>query len=120
MNNRMWNARNPWQGDYKRVLCICSAGLLRSPTAAVVLSQEPYNFNTRAAGLDTGHALVPLDSVLLEWCDEIVCMTEEQKARLDLLTTKPIICLDIGDSYAYRSPELIQLIKERYPNETVG
>ena len=49
--NRIANSTNPFQKDYKRVLCVCSAGLLRSPTAAYVLSQAPYNYNTRAAGL---------------------------------------------------------------------
>ena len=55
--NRLANSSNRYQGEYKRVLCVCSAGLLRSPTAALVLSQEPYNFNTRAAGLDEAFAL---------------------------------------------------------------
>lgn len=48
--NRIANASNKFQGSYKRVLCVCSAGLLRSPTAALVLSKDPYNFNTRACG----------------------------------------------------------------------
>ena len=41
---------NEYQGDYKRVLTVCSANMLRSPTIAHVLSAEPYNFNTRSAG----------------------------------------------------------------------
>lgn len=120
MNNRFWNCRNTNQCDFKRVLCVCSAGLLRSPTAALVLSQKPYNFNTRAAGIDEGHALIPVDDVLLEWADEIVCMTPEQEGRLKLkllnitIQTKPVICLDIEDNYVYRDPELINLIKEKY------
>lgn len=28
--NAMGNAANPYQGNYKKVLCVCSAGLLRS------------------------------------------------------------------------------------------
>ena len=43
--NRLANTQNKYQGKYKKVLCVCSAGLLRSPTAALVLSQEPFNFN---------------------------------------------------------------------------
>lgn len=35
-------ARNSYQGDYRKVLCVCAGGRLRSPTAAVVLSQAPY------------------------------------------------------------------------------
>lgn len=77
--NRKWNSHNEYQGKHKRVLCVCSAGLLRSPTAAWVLSNPPYNFNTRAAGIDVGHALIPVDDVLIEWADEIVCMDEYQQ-----------------------------------------
>jgi predicted protein tyrosine phosphatase len=112
--NRIWNAQNPNQGDYKKVLCVCSAGLLRSPTAALVLSNDPFNFNTRAAGLDKGHALICVDEVLLAWADEIVCMTKEQEERLQGMTKKNIICLEIEDSYTYRNKELQSLIAKKY------
>lgn len=115
--NRLANCKNEYQGRYKRVLCVCSAGLLRSPTTAVVLSQEPYNFNTRAAGLVPEFALVPVDKVLLSWADEIVCMTEEQgEALAELVKHREInvIVLGIEDSFAYRDPELVALIKEKY------
>ena len=115
MNNRIHNSSNPFQGKYKKVLCVCSAGLLRSPTAALVLSQEPYNYNTRAVGLESDFALIPLDRVHLEWADEIVCMTRDQEQDLlQMKSNKPIKCLGITDSYAYRDPELIELIKEKY------
>lgn len=80
--NRLANSSNIYQGKFKRVLCVCSAGLLRSPTAAFVLSQEPYNYNTRAAGLIKEFALVPVDEVLIRWADEIVCMSNEQAEQL--------------------------------------
>lgn len=118
--NRLGNCKNYHQGAFKRVLCVCSAGLLRSPTTAVVLSQDPYGFNTRAAGLVPEFALVVVDQVLLEWADEVVCMTEDQKLALkdklkDLgLQAKLVICLNIEDSFAYRNPELMKLIKQNY------
>lgn len=116
--NRLANATNQYQGKYKRVLCVCSAGLLRSPTAAWVLSQEPYNFNTRAAGLEKEFALIPVDPVLLHWADEIVCMNSEQAERLrDMLEEdKPIIVLNIEDSFRYRDSELVEKIRSAYPN----
>lgn len=117
--NRKANCKNPFQGKYKRILCVCSAGLLRSPTAAFVLSQEPYNFNTRAAGLVEEFALVPVDDVLLDWADEIVCMTVEQKLELKTRTKKKITSLSIDDSYGYRQPELIDLIKMKYDKFSV-
>ena len=118
--NRMANANNKYQGSYKRVLCVCSAGLLRSPTAALVLSQEPYNFNTRAAGLEPEFALVPVDRVLLEWADEIVTMTSEQAqgVRALLEEDKPIVVLGIDDNFRYRDPDLIRLIRESYDKHT--
>ena len=118
--NRLANCTNRYQGKYKRVLCVCSAGLLRSPTAAFVLSQEPYNFNTRAAGLTPEFALVPVDRVLLEWADEIVVMSAQQaeQIRAMLEDEKPIVVLRIPDNFRYRDPELIRLIRESYDNHT--
>lgn len=112
--NRMANSKNEFQGEHKKVLCVCSAGLLRSPTAAVVLSQPPYNYNTRAAGIVNQFALAQVDEVLIYWADEIVCMEMEQADLLSALTKKPIICLNIEDSYAYRDEKLVWLIKEKY------
>ena len=112
--NRLANAHNRWQGEFKKVLCVCSAGLLRSPTAAFVLSQKPFNFNTRCVGLTPEFALISVDEVLLEWADEIVCMDKKQERELKTKTQKPVICLDIPDHFEYRSPELIELIKKQY------
>jgi predicted protein tyrosine phosphatase len=116
--NRLHNMTNPHQGAYKRVLCICSAGLLRSPSAAVVLSQKPFNFNTRAAGLDTDFALVAVDEYLLAWADEVVCMTTSQAVNLIDMTDKPVICLDIPDDFGYRDPKLMKIIAKQYAEKS--
>lgn len=55
--NRLAIARNGYQGSYKRVLTVCSGGVLRAPTAAWVLGQEPYN---------TTHARLALSP--MRWC----------------------------------------------------
>ena len=119
--NRLYNSSNAYQGEALRVLCVCSAGLLRSPTAAVVLAGEPWNHNTRAAGLVEDYALIYADDCLLQWADQIVCMTEEQMneviLRLKLLGKHEltnVICLHIPDNFKYRDPQLIKLIKEKY------
>lgn len=117
--NRLSNTHNQFQGKYKKVLCVCSAGLLRSPTAALVLSKEPYNYNTRAAGLSKDFALVIVDDFLLEWADEVVCMTLDQYDDLAGRTKKPILCLSIEDDFVYRDPDLMELIKCNY-NELLG
>ena len=113
--NRLGNVTNPYQGKAKKVLCVCSAGLLRSPTAAVVLSQEPFNYNTRAVGMNGEFALIPIDDVLIEWADEVVVM-EDWMATI-LIMKYPeltVTSLDIGDTFSYRDPQLMSIIVERY------
>ena len=119
--NRLANCANKYQGRYKRVLCVCSAGLLRSPTAAWVLSNEPYNYNTRAAGLTKEFALVPVDEVLLAWADEVVTMSAEQAEEIRSLLgdeEKPIVVLGIPDNFRYRDETLVSLIRESYDKHT--
>lgn len=121
--NRLANTKNIWQGDSKKVLCVCSAGLLRSPTTAWVLSNAPYNYNTRAVGLYEDYALTPIDKAFVYWADEIVCMDEHQmntiidtytefmdynKLKLD------ICCINIPDSFTFRDAKLIKIIEENY------
>lgn len=112
--NKLSIIKNPYQGNAKKVLCVCTVGLLRSPTCAEVLSQSPYNFNTRSAGIDPDFAIVPVTKSLLDWCDEIVVMESKHERRIKELTDKPIINLNIEDVYEYRNPDLIKLIKGRY------
>lgn len=111
--NALWNCKNPYQGNYPKVLCVCSAGLLRSPTIAYVLSREGYN--TRAAGVHD-YALVPVDEVLLEWADFIVCADAEHASILRPQTDKEIITLNIPDKYGFRDLELVQIIEEKWQN----
>ncbi len=102
---------------YKRVITVCSAACLRSPTAAVVLSQDPFNFNTRAVGLTEEYAIVKLDEGLMLWADEIVVMEpwmREEIMRRYPDDTTPIIVLEIPDRFAYRDSELMEMIKTRY------
>lgn len=117
--NRLGNVGNKYQSVRKRVLCVCSAGLLRSPTAAWLLSQEPWDYNTRACGLVPEFALIPFDQVLATWANEIVCMTDDQSERVEKMLinwqlTTPVISLNIPDVFGYRDPKLIQLIRDTY------
>ena len=115
---------NSYQGDYKRVLTVCSANMLRSPTIAHVLSAEPYNFNTRSAGT-AGFALIPVTEDLLVWADEVVCADTEhalyiRDKMIQYALDKPIVNLNLPDIYEYRNSKLIELIKERYEQRTAG
>lgn len=118
--NRFHNIRNPYQGNAKKVLCVCSAGLLRSPTLAHLLSDDPWNYNTRAVGTDVGHALIPVELVHLVWADLIICMNGEQERYIKEMKKSSkwevrakITCINVPDAFGYREPALIDLLKER-------
>lgn len=118
--NRLMTARNSHQGKFPKVLAICSAGLLRSATLAFILAREPYNCNVRNCGVYPDYALVVLDQVLIEWADYIIfAETEHYKyAKQKFALTgadgalKSTIVLGIPDNYAYRDPELIEIINK--------
>lgn len=121
--NRLGNAFNRYQTDVRKVLCLCSAGLLRSPTAANVLHQQ-WGYNTRAAGVSEEYALIPVDEVMLTWADEIVCVEPKVRDRLNDFLTKnvkdpnplrsKITVLNIPDSFEWNDPELKDMIVEQY------
>lgn len=113
MNNRKHNSKNPYQGAAKKVLCVCSAGLLRSPTAAVVLQRE-FGYNTRACGIESSFALIPFDEVLAHWADEILVMEKYQVSLVPSSYIHKVSCLDIRDSYEYMNEDLQKLIITKY------
>lgn len=111
--NRMANSGNRYQGDYPRVLTVCSAGLLRSPTMAHLLTEEPFLCNTRCAGVSSEYGLIVVDDVLLEWADIVICAETWHKESILSsfdIGGKRIIALDVPDTYPYRDPKLIQAI----------
>lgn len=121
-------SQNPFQGDYKRVLCVCTGGILRSATAAVVFAADPYNFNTRACGT-ADFALIRIDKELLGWADEVVCLEECHRLFIERMDIKdqihypkgsmpPIRVLGIPDDYEYREPALVRRIRTAYEKET--
>ena len=127
--NALHNVTNPYQGKDKRVLSLCSASILRSPSCAVVLNSK-YGYNTRAAGV-SDYAVIPVSTALLEWAAEIVCVEQEVEIQLmndiQLLVNQGLwveedideirqktITLDIPDIYEYMNPTLQRIIIEQY------
>lgn len=113
---------NHFQGDVRKVLTVCSACCLRSPTAANVLHTE-YGYNTRSAGIEEEYAIVPVTARLLMWADEVVVMESWQAQEIHGMLTQMgiqryVVCLNIDDNYSYMQPELVELIKERYEAES--
>lgn len=120
--NQLHNINNPFQGDTKKVLTVCSAGLLRSATLQNFLIRE-YGYNVRNCGTEESYALIPISEALLLWADEIVFVNEENylNARGYLqeysLLDRTFV-LDIPDMYAFNDPELVKECKRQY-EETV-
>jgi predicted protein tyrosine phosphatase len=106
---------NPYQGKDKRVLFVCSAGILRSATAARIYAKK---YNTRAAGSE-GYALIPVSHELVLWAQEIVFVNKEnyeETSKHFHLEDFPCLVkvLDIPDRYEHMHPKLIASFEEQY------
>jgi len=110
---------NPYQGTDKKLLFVCSAGLLRSATAANLYAKKGYN--TRNCGTHE-YALIPLSVNLIAWADEIFFVNSENyhqaratfndSAYLAELMGKSKV-LDIPDQFPYNHPQLIKHLEEQ-------
>jgi predicted protein tyrosine phosphatase len=116
----MANAKNYFQGETKKVLCVCSAGLLRSPTAAHLLNRE-FGYNTRAVGHAEEYALIHIDAVHLNWADEVVCLDKDIfEALNDRFGSDPlwegvdVSVLAVPDMFVYGDEDLEALILKQY------
>lgn len=114
-HNQIANAANRFQGNQKRILCLCSAGLLRSATIADILVKSG-KYNVRNAGCSQEYALIPLSTALLHWADEIIVVKEwedfvEEALEAQDLEDTVVLSLDIPDVYERNHPELIDIIK---------
>jgi len=99
-----------------KVLFVCDANRLRSPTAEAIFSRHP-TLQVRSAGL-SNEATVPLSLDLLEWADVIFVMERRHRNIIhsrfkDIYQRKRIICLYIPDEFEFMDPELVQLLEER-------
>lgn len=110
---------NPYQGARKKALCVCSAGMLRSPTMAALLAED-YNLNTRAVGTCDQFSLIPLSEALLLWADEIYVVAEEEqevrRCMKELGLDKPVWVMHIKDDYDAFSSELFMQIDRSMKN----
>lgn len=100
------------QGNFKRVLFVCSGGMLRSATAAQWAVQAK-GWNTRNCGTMDA-ALPPMHPNLAEWAEVIYCMEEHHaKAFKDAFpwATDKVRVLNVPDRYPYRNPELIERLE---------
>lgn len=108
---------NPYQGKDKKVVFVCSMGLLRSATGARLYA---HKYNTRSAG-SYSDALIPLTPMLIAWADEIVfvnkhnymqCLENFGENAFDDVPTLKV--LSIPDSYPHMDPSLVKAFSEQY------
>lgn len=116
--NQLYNINNWAQGNTKKVLTVCSAGLLRSATLQNWLIRE-YGYNVRNCGTDESYALIPISEALVKWADEIIFVNKEnfnkvQKELQEFNCIEKTIVLDIPDMFCFNDPQLIEICKEQY------
>ncbi len=119
--NQLYNTKNIAQGNTKKVLTVCSAGLLRSATLQNMLIKE-YGYNVRNCGTVESYALIPISEALVTWADEIVFVNMEnfrdvKKNIEELGLLNKTYVLDIPDMYNFNDPELLKICKEQYDNK---
>ncbi len=119
--NQLYNVNNVSQGNTKKVLTVCSAGLLRSATLQNMLIKE-YGYNVRNCGTVESYALIPISEALVKWADEIVFVNEENylhvKDELEKLNIlHKVYVLNIPDMYNFNDPKLLEICKEQYNNK---
>ena len=123
---KIFDLKCPWDNEYQgralRVLFVCSAGLLRSPTGAA-WGIKTQGWNTRSCGSEE-YALIPLSPDLIMWAKRIVFVNpanfDSAMARFkgtfvevyvawegyktfdlsELIKSKAVV-LDIPDNYDY-------------------
>ena len=102
------------QGKFRRVLFVCSGGMLRSATAAQ-WAHKVLGWNTRNCGT-YDCALPPAHPNVVEWAEQIYCMEEEHKEYMEWQfpwAKDKLIVLNIPDQYSYQSDGLIAELEAR-------
>ena len=101
-----------------KVLFVCTANRLRSPTAEAVFADRP-GLEVRSAGLDA-RAVRPLTAELVAWADRLIVMEKSHREAIrkryrTALGSRRVIVIGIPDEFEYMQEELVALLKERVP-----
>ncbi len=113
---------NPYQGTDKKVLFVCTMGILRSATGARMYA---HKYNTRAVG-SNHDALIRINPDLIMWADQIVFVNKanymqtqdwlksgRRDGLADMLDDKAVV-LNIPDCHEHMAPELQAAFEEQY------
>lgn len=114
---------NPYQGKDRKVLFVCSMGILRSATGARIYA---HKYNTRCAGT-YDEALIQVSIPLLSWADHIVfvhkdnyqqavqfCYDHAESDQFPHEVMDKSFVLTIPDQYEHMHPEIIKAYNEQY------
>lgn len=101
-----------------KVLFVCTANKLRSPTAEAVFATHP-GLEVCSAGLHA-EAPRPLTAELVAWADRLFVMEQRHREVIRKrfrkeLDTRQVVVLGIPDEYEFMQEELVTLLKERVP-----
>lgn len=111
---------NIYQSSRPKWLFVCSAGMLRSPTAAAVATA--LGANARSCGSSV-YALIPLSVNLIMWADKIFFVNREnyfdaqitfvgdQEPYWNTIESKAVV-MDIPDIYEAYDPKLVQILEK--------
>lgn len=104
------------ESKVRKILFVCTANRLRSPTAEKIFSSHP-GVDARSAGVGR-EATLPVSAELLEWADIIFVMEKRHRNIIhsrfkEIYQRKRIICLYIPDEFEFMDPELIILLEEK-------
>ena len=115
VDNKKFHGQNT---AMKRLLFICSANKLLSPTAEHIFSTW-RDVETDSAGLNAS-AELQLSTEQVEWADIIFVMEKAHRNKLSKkfrknLKGKRVVCLDIPDDYDFMDSDLVRLLEARVP-----
>ena len=100
----------------KKVLFVCNANRLRSPTAEQIYGKRT-DISVKSAGLFAG-AETELSQELVNWADIIFVMEKAQQNKIikkfkNVYNKKAVINLNIPDDYEYMEQTLIDLLSAK-------
>jgi len=104
----------------KKILCVCTANLQRSPTLEAMLNATP-EYEARSAGTHPAPDRQAITEELLLWADRIIVF--EDQHRRDIRTQfwmvypqieSKIRVMHIPDDYNYGETRLVRAIRHRW------
>ena len=100
----------------RRLLFVCTANKLRSPTAEAIC-RSVAGIEARSAGTHAESGQL-LTGDLIEWADIVIVMERQHRNSVtktfrEQLGGKQLFVLNIPDEFEYMQPELVSMLKHK-------